>query len=358
MFSKFRFIILTLLLTLSFSVLADSMADAKAAMRVRDYEKAVRILYPLAKKGDMLAQYQLGILIRNGQGAKKDPKLAADWLLLACKQGYDKAQYALGMMYLEGNGIEQDNTKASKWLDMAAKQGHQAAKIKLEEVGKVDVPESNDINVLNAKLEQAVLQNDVDQIAVLIKAGANVEFRDQLGNTPLIIAAQKGHTDSVRTLLKQGARVSVMNKFNESALMFAAGGGYTQTVAVLLQQRANVDDKDNKGVTALMYAAREGHNEVVQQLLKARSEINATDKEGLSAYVWAEKRNQKTTMQLLAQAGATIQKKKSQQKNPAHSHYHQRYSVCELDAADGGRLARSGTGRTAFARWQTGCECT
>ena len=95
---------------------AGALDDAKYAIKQRNYPKAVRLLHPLAKKGDRVAQYHLGILIRNGQGTKQNPRLAAKWLEYSSKRGYDKAQYALGVMYLDGNGVPQSESKAKKLL--------------------------------------------------------------------------------------------------------------------------------------------------------------------------------------------------------------------------------------------------
>lgn len=42
-------------------------------------------------------------------------------------------------------------------------------------------------------------------VSALLAGGAPVDASDELGNTPLIIAAIKGHTDVVNTLLDGGA---------------------------------------------------------------------------------------------------------------------------------------------------------
>ena len=185
-FTPLRYILLLLLLCGSQWVLADAVDDAMLAIRVRDYTRAVHLLYPAAKAGNKEAQYQLGILIRNGQGTRQNPKIAAQWLLLACKQGLAKAQYALGVMYLDGIGVDENDVKAKHWLVLAAKQGHRQAKAKLQRLGKVqDIDEST----LDDKLLLASLRGDRGEIRDLLSAGANVNCHDELGNTPLLIAA-------------------------------------------------------------------------------------------------------------------------------------------------------------------------
>lgn len=53
-------------------------------------------------------------------------------------------------------------------------------------------------------LHYAVLNNQVDIVKLLIKAGSVINLRDSNGNTPLILAARSGHTDIVKFLLDYG----------------------------------------------------------------------------------------------------------------------------------------------------------
>ena len=83
-----------------------TLDDAKLAIRTQDFAKAASILKPLAKKGDKQAQYQLAVLYRNGQGAKKDPDKAFLWMKRSANQGYKRAQYSLGTLYEAGVGVK------------------------------------------------------------------------------------------------------------------------------------------------------------------------------------------------------------------------------------------------------------
>ena len=50
------------------------------------------------------AQYNIGLLYRNGQGVKKDNKFAFDWFLRAANQNHPGALRFIGLMHMEGNG--------------------------------------------------------------------------------------------------------------------------------------------------------------------------------------------------------------------------------------------------------------
>jgi TPR repeat protein len=77
-----------------------------------------------ARQGDMTAQYNLGIMFRDGLGTLQNYEKAAEWFELSAKQGHDIAQYNLGVMYQDGIGVEQDYSNAMEWLHRSADQGN------------------------------------------------------------------------------------------------------------------------------------------------------------------------------------------------------------------------------------------
>ncbi|QIC72349.1 sel1 repeat family protein [Acinetobacter indicus] len=65
-----------------------------------------------AKKGDMTAQYNLGVMYANGQGVTQNYSKAFEWYSRAAAQGDADAQYRLGLMYASGQGVTQNYSKA------------------------------------------------------------------------------------------------------------------------------------------------------------------------------------------------------------------------------------------------------
>jgi hypothetical protein len=72
--------------------------EAKAAIRLRNFTKAIEIYQELAQQGDVDAQFALGGLYRSGRGIEKDTTKAHHWFLQAAKQGHVEAQYTTGTM--------------------------------------------------------------------------------------------------------------------------------------------------------------------------------------------------------------------------------------------------------------------
>jgi TPR repeat protein len=65
---------------------ADYQKGLEAAQK-GDYATALREWKPLAEQGYAAAQYNLGVMYRQGQGVPQDDKTAVKWLKLSAKQG-------------------------------------------------------------------------------------------------------------------------------------------------------------------------------------------------------------------------------------------------------------------------------
>ena len=105
-----------------------------------DKMRAVDLFQRAAAKGNLDAQYNLGVMYEKGQGVRKDYKKAMKWLLLAANQKVAEAQYDIASMYFEGKGVKQDTKVAIEWFRLAAQQGHIQARKYLEQLGE-KVPE-------------------------------------------------------------------------------------------------------------------------------------------------------------------------------------------------------------------------
>jgi len=102
-----------------------------AAYQSGDYATALREWTPLAKQGDVDAQYNLGLIYDKGRGVPKNYKTAVKWYRLAAKQGNAFAQSNLGYMYEKGTGVPLDYKTAVKWYRLAAEQGFAVAQSNL-----------------------------------------------------------------------------------------------------------------------------------------------------------------------------------------------------------------------------------
>ena len=119
-----------LALSLAFSapqVSADTIDDALSAYDRGDFDTALKTFRKLAEQGHVIAQYNLGVMYRDGKGVPQDYAEAVRWYRLAAEQGDAAAQNNLGVMYGRGQGVPQDYTEALKLYRLAADQGYAAA---------------------------------------------------------------------------------------------------------------------------------------------------------------------------------------------------------------------------------------
>jgi uncharacterized protein len=129
----FKTAVAVLMLAVSFagSVAAGPFEDAEAAHKKGDYATALRLVRPLAEKGDARAQARLGFMYSDGQGVPKDDAAALSWYRKAAEQGDAIAQITLGAMYFLGLGVPQDYAATASWYRKAAEQGDAKAQLYL-----------------------------------------------------------------------------------------------------------------------------------------------------------------------------------------------------------------------------------
>jgi hypothetical protein len=96
-----------------------------------DYTTALQEFTELAEQGKASAQFNLGVMYDNGQGALQDYKQAVKWYTKAAEQGYSDAQLNLAFKYANGQGVLQDFTEARYWYTRAAEQGNTEAQFNL-----------------------------------------------------------------------------------------------------------------------------------------------------------------------------------------------------------------------------------
>ena len=91
------------------------------------YATALKIWRPLAKQGNVSAQFNLGTMYVEGKGLQKDYAEAVRWFRKAAEQGHAAAQFNLGGAYLNGWGMPENQTLALMWLTIAKAHGHENA---------------------------------------------------------------------------------------------------------------------------------------------------------------------------------------------------------------------------------------
>jgi TPR repeat protein len=110
-----------MIVMLTAGIAAEEFDKAVASYEKGGYIAALNTFYPLAKKGDAKAQYNVGLIYEKGRGVKADLSEAMRWYEKAAKQGNGKAQYNLARLY-HAKGDQQEPhayEKAKYWYEKA-----------------------------------------------------------------------------------------------------------------------------------------------------------------------------------------------------------------------------------------------
>ena len=189
-------------------------------------------------------------------------------------------------------------------------------------------------------IHQAAEQGELSTIKALLSQGGEVNGFDALGDTPLIVAARKGHYNIVIELLKHSADVHSRTRGGHeinrplehlqepirsealaylerdrifwkelkaegfTALHQCTRGGYVSIAELLIDNGADVNATTDFGNTPLMEASCRNQIKMVRLLLAAGAEPSAVDRNGNSALALARGFGHQTIVTLLRKAGA------------------------------------------------------
>ncbi len=149
------------------------------------------------------------------------------------------------------------------------------------------------------RLNHAAAKGNAKALSALLFQGAEPNSALLTGETPLMKAAEFGHTNVVKLLIERGANVnmsvnctltdikssenSIINGVflppetsihGYTALMFAAKNGHTDVVKLLLDNGADIHAKSMESESAHTLAKINGHADIEEILMKAETKLH------------------------------------------------------------------------------------
>lgn len=215
-----------------------------------------------------------------------------------------------------------------------------------------DIPPQSDVATLPARIDEAlkqgatlagelfnaVIARDNPRIEYLLKRGANIDARDQDGQTPLMAAVKSGDLSIINGLLAYKANPNLQDHDGWTAAMYGVRSnepkifrllgkfkadfnkvnkdGLTALALAIVDNKANaavamLDNQANPDIAmgeakynAMMLAVKKGNLQMVQTLLQYKANPNAKNAAGLTPLMIAAFDNQDMIVSLLLKSGA------------------------------------------------------
>lgn len=168
-----------------------------------------------------------------------------------------------------------------------------------------------DVNAAEADgsraLHWSVHRNNIDITRLLLETGIEVNAKNRYEVAALSLAANNGNPDMIELLLNAGAFPNTAMAENETVLLTAARTGDVESLALLIDAGANVNERETwRGQSALMWAAGEGNLEVVKQLVAKGADISARSTRGFTPLLFAAREGKTEIVRELLDIGADI----------------------------------------------------
>ncbi len=157
---------------------------------------------------------------------------------------------------------------------------------------------------MGERLVNAARYSDIETVKSELVNGADINAKNNNGDSALIWACANVCTEIVELLLVNGADVNTKDRNYRSALMWATNHGHTKIVEMLLAKGADVNAKDVNDETALMWATNHGHTKIVELLIARGADVNVKNKNGETALTAAITFGQVEIVKLLLANGA------------------------------------------------------
>ncbi len=118
-------------------------------------------------------------------------------------------------------------------------------------------------------LIKAVFQNDVSKVKELLNKGVLVEDREHSKYiTPLMVAAFMNNTKIMNILIERGASIDKINEYGKSPLLFAICNNSLDAVQYLISLGVNINSEEENNKTPIMEACELNYPNVLEILIK------------------------------------------------------------------------------------------
>lgn len=139
----------------------------------------------------------------------------------------------------------------------------------------------------DATLLEAARSGDPDLAAVALRAGADLEARDERRRTPLLLAVTGDHLAVARLLVALGASPDAFDDQHDTPWLVTGVTGSVAMAEVLLPHRPDLTLLNRYGGTSIIPASERGHVDYVRRVSRTSIDINHVNNLGWTALLEA-----------------------------------------------------------------------
>ncbi|XP_046551064.1 ankyrin repeat domain-containing protein 17-like [Haliotis rubra] len=131
----------------------------------------------------------------------------------------------------------------------------------------------------NNVLHHACNRGHLDVVKYVLSLNSlDINSRGWERRTPVMVAAESGHTDVVALLVKHGANLRVTDRLGDNILQRACYTGRFDVVKYVLSlNTVDVNSRGNRKRTPVMVAGERGHKDVVELLVKHGADLSLSE---------------------------------------------------------------------------------
>jgi len=150
----------------------------------------------------------------------------------------------------------------------------------------------------------ARITGNVEIAKLLIHNGADINIKNDFGESPITSAAWKGFRKVVNLLIDKGAEIPKTGKKNRDLVMFAASEGLVKLFKLLSEMDANMEIMNSTGGTLLHSACSGGSQEITKLLIAKGFDLNIRDRYGWTPLHYASHKGHKVIIEILLDSRA------------------------------------------------------
>ncbi|KAJ5402677.1 uncharacterized protein N7487_008573 [Penicillium crustosum] len=156
-------------------------------------------------------------------------------------------------------------------------------------------------------LQAAAISGNVNIVAMLVQAGADINDIDSLGETPLHHAVYYNHLPVVKFLINKGADVEGIDSEGHSPVLLAALMGHLDILAYLFSSATeSITNSAVMKKRSLHLASQNGRIGIIEHLIAEQIDLEVQDETGQTALFLASSTGQCSTVRFLIDNGSKI----------------------------------------------------